>query len=160
MNVLHPPFVHFVIALPLAALFSQLTFLATGNQTYSKAATRIIALSLLISLFAVYGGLLDAEKVLNDHNILENGVNILNAHRTFGFVVVAILAVTTLLKWYAVSKNSMFLEKISLLMILVTIFATLYQGNHGGTLVYKYSAGIDSKIVEQRVEESLNAKGE
>ncbi|WP_201353091.1 DUF2231 domain-containing protein [Hydrogenimonas urashimensis] len=154
MNVLHPPFVHFVIALPLAAFFSQVTYLATLDKTYSKAATRILALSLLISLFALYGGFLDAEKILADHDILEKGVAVLNSHKTFGFIVVGFLALTTFLKWLATNKDLVMLEKISLLLIILTIIATLYQGNHGGSLVYKYSAGIDNRIVNQRVEES------
>jgi len=156
MNVLHPPFVHFVIALPVAALFSQLTYLATKDLTYSKAALRILAFSLLVSFFAIYGGYIDAQKILQDHNILDNGLNILKQHRNFGFVVVAILFVTTVTKYLAVAKESISYEKLSLVFIIITITATLYQGNKGGSLVYKYSAGIDSKIIKTRVEQSKN----
>ena len=152
MNVLHPPFIHFVIALPVAALFSQLTYLATNDKTYSKAATRIMAFSLLVSLFAVFSGFIDAEKIIKDHNILQNGLNVLSAHKTFGIVIVAILFVSTFIKWLALSKESLTLEKLSLLLIIFTIMATLYQGNSGGSIVYKYSGGIDNQIVMQRVD--------
>lgn len=150
MNVLHPPFVHFVIALPLAALFSQLTYVATKDKTYSKAAIRIMAFALLVSFFAVFTGLIDADEITKKHAILKNGLLILDNHKTFGFVIVIILFITTLTKWFAISKNSMSLEKLSILLIILTIAASLYQGNHGGSLVYKYSAGIDNKIIQKR----------
>lgn len=153
MNVLHPPFVHFVIALPLAALFSQLTYLTTGDKTYSKAAIRIMAFALLVSFFAVFSGLVDAEKILSDHNILKNGLQVINGHKTFGFVVVAILFVTTLTKWFALSKDSLPLERLSIVLIILSIAASLYQGNHGGSIVYKYSGGIDNKIILKRTAE-------
>jgi len=152
MNVLHPPFVHFVIALPFAALFSQLTFLATKNETYSKAATRILAFAFLVSLFAIYGGISDATKILQDGDILAYGKAILKTHRNLGFVTVGVLAATTILKWYAQDTNSFKFEKLSLVFIIITILFTLYQGNMGGKLVYKYSAGIDNKIIKLRSE--------
>ena len=153
MNVLHPPFVHFVIALPFAALFSQITYLATKDTTYSKATTRILAFALLISFFAIYGGITDAQKILSDGNILGYGKAILQSHKTFGIITVIILAITTISKWYALDKQSFMLEKLSLSLIIITILATLYQGNMGGKLVYKYSAGIDNKIIKLRSNE-------
>jgi uncharacterized membrane protein len=153
MNVLHPPFVHFVIALPFAALFSQLTFLATKDETYSKAATRILAFAFLVGLFAIYGGISDAQKILSDGNILPYGKAILKNHRNLGIITVIVLAITTILKWYALDKKSFKYEKLSLVFIILTILFTLYQGNMGGKLVYKYSAGIDNKIIKLRSDE-------
>ncbi len=150
MNVLHPPFVHFVVALPFAALFSQITYLATKDTTYSKATTRILAFALLTSIFAIYGGITDAQKILNDGNILDYGRAILKSHKTFGIITAIILAITTITKWYALDKKSFMLEKLSLSFIIATILVTLYQGNMGGKLVYKYSAGIDNKIIKLR----------
>ncbi len=150
MNVLHPPFVHFVVALPFAALFSQITYLATKDTTYSKATTRILAFALLTSIFAIYGGITDAQKILNDGNILDYGRAILKSHKTFGIITAITLAITTISKWYALDKKSFMLEKLSLSFIIATILVTLYQGNMGGKLVYKYSAGIDNKIIKLR----------
>ena len=39
-------------------------------------------------------------------------------------------------------------------MIILTIASTLYQGNKGGLLVYKYSTAIDNKIIKNRVGEA------
>ena len=153
MNVMHPPFVHFVIALPLVALFSQFTYMLTKDKAYSKAATRIIAFALLVSFFAVLSGLSDAEKIMNADTILQDGVNILNNHKIFGFVVVFILLVTTVTKWFALSKNSTRLEYLSIVLIILAFMTSLYQGRSGGSLVYQYSGGIDNKIIAQRVNE-------
>ncbi len=150
MNVLHPPFVHFVIALPLAALFSQLTYLGTGNITYSKAAIRIMAFALLTSFFAVFSGIIDAQEVMRSHHILESGLSVLSAHKTFGFVVVAILLITTVVKWFAISKGSLSLEKFSVVLIILTIATSLYQGKQGGSLVYEYGAGVSKQAIEGR----------
>ncbi len=153
MNVMHPPFVHFVVALPLVALFSQFTYMLTKDKAYSKAATRIMAFALLVSFFAVLSGLNDAEKIMNANTILQDGVNVLNNHKIFGFVVVFLLLVTTVTKWFALSKNSSRLEYLSIALIILVFMTTLYQGRSGGSLVYKYSGGIDNKIITQRVSE-------
>lgn len=156
MNILHPPFVHFIVALPLIALFSQFTYMVTKDKAYSKAALRIIAFALLTSIFAIMSGISDAQKVLENHTIIQDGINILNNHKTFGFIVLAILLVTSLTKWFAISKDSASLENISLILIIISLSASLYQGRSGGTLVYEYSAGIHNKVIEQRVEEQKN----
>ena len=153
MNVMHPPFVHFVVALPFVALFSQFTYMVTKDKAYSKAATRIIAFALLVSVFAVLSGLSDAEKIMNSNTTLQDGVNVLNNHKIFGFVVVAILFVTTLVKWFALSKNSSRLEYLSIALIIIVFMTTLYQGRSGGSLVYQYAGGIDNQVITQRVNE-------
>jgi len=153
MNVMHPPFVHFVVALPLVALFSQFTYMLTKDKAYSKAATRIIAFALLVSFFAVASGLNDADKIMHANTILQDGVNVLNNHKTFGFIVVFLLLVTTVTKWFALSKNSSRLEYLSIALIILVFMTTLYQGRSGGSLVYQYSGGIDNKIITQRVSE-------
>ena len=152
MNVLHPPFVHFVVALPVAALFAQLTYLATGERTYAKVALRILAFTLLMGIFAFYTGGVDAEKIEASRAILSAGLQTLEAHRSFAAWLLAILFATIVVKWIAASKESHSWEKLALGMILITIAATLYHGNKGGELVYKYSAGIDGKILEKRLE--------
>ena len=153
MNILHPPFVHFVVALPVIALFSQFTYMVTKDKAYSKAALRIIAFALLASIFSVITGLSDVQKILENHTIVQDGLNILDNHKTFGFIVVAILLATSLTKWFAISKDSPSLENLSLILIMIALAVSLYQGRSGGTLVYKYSAGIDNKVIEQRVED-------
>lgn len=153
MNILHPPFVHFVVALPVIALFSQFTYMVTKDKAYSKAALRIIAFALLASIFSVISGLSDVQKILENHTIVQDGINILNNHKIFGFIVVAILLATSLTKWFAISKDSPSLENISLILIIISLAVSLYQGRSGGTLVYKYSAGIDNKVIEQRIED-------
>jgi len=153
MNILHPPFVHFVVALPVIALFSQFTYMVTKDKAYSKAALRIIAFALLASIFSVMSGLSDVQKILENHTIVQEGINVLDSHKTFGFIVVAILLATSLTKWFAISKDSSSLENISLILIIIALSVSLYQGRSGGTLVYKYSAGIDNKVIEQRVKD-------
>ncbi len=157
MYVTHPPFVHFVVALPFAALFSQLTFLATKDLTYSKAAFRILAFSLLMGFFALYTGTVDAENVLKKHEILKQGVSLLAAHKSFAFILITLLLLGTITKWIAVAKSSLKMEKISLIFIIAIILASLYQGNKGGELVYKNSAGIDGKIIQKRIEQIQSA---
>ena len=77
MNLLHPPFVHFVVALPVVALFSQFTYIVTKDKSYSKAALRIIAFSFLTSIFAVFG-VSGTALVVSGHQKL-NLVNALSA---------------------------------------------------------------------------------
>lgn len=153
MNLLHPPFVHFVVALPVVALFSQFTYMVTKDKSYSKAALRIIAFSFLTSILAIFGGINDAQRIMDNQNILQEGIIFLDNHKTLGFIVMFILLATTLTKWFAISKDSSLLENISLVLIMITLIGALYQGRSGGELVYKYSAGVDNKIITQRAKE-------
>lgn len=155
MNVIHPPFVHFVIALPIIALFSQFTYLVTKDKAYSKAALRIIAFALLTAIFSVITGISDAQKVMENHTIINEGIDVLNNHKIVGFIVLFILFITSLSKWFAISKDSSSLETISLVLIIISLIVTLYQGRSGGTLIYKYSAAIDNKVIVQRVDEYI-----
>jgi len=150
MNVLHPPFVHFVVALPVAAFFSQMTYLATREAGYSKAAFRIMAMTFLASLFALYTGMSDAQRVLDGHHLLPAGLSLLATHKTLGIITVVLLLITTIVKWLAISRASISLEKVAVLFIVLTLLTVLYQGRQGGTLVYKHGAGIDTKIVQKR----------
>ncbi len=153
MNVMHPPFVHFVVALPVVALFSQFTYQVTKDPAYSKAALRIIGFTFLVSLFALFSGINDAEKIMKGHSILQEGLSVLQNHKIIGFVVVALLLVTSLTKWFALSKKSSTLEMLSLLLIIVTLTTSLYQGRGGGSLVYQYAGGIEKGVIMQRGEE-------
>jgi uncharacterized membrane protein len=71
----------------------------------------------------------------------------------FGFLVVAMLLVTTVTKWFALSKKSSILEYLSIILIIITFMTSLYQGRSGGSLVYQYSGGIDNQVIIQRVNE-------
>jgi len=153
MNVMHPPFVHFVVALPVVALFSQFTYQVTKDPAYSKAALRIIGFTFLVSLFALFSGINDAGRLTEGHMILKEGITVLQNHKIIGFVVVALLLITSLSKWFAVSKNSSTLEMLSLVLIIVTLATSLYQGRGGGSLVYQYAGGIDKQVITQRLEE-------
>jgi len=147
MQVLHPPFVHFVVALPVVALFSQLTYMATRDRAYSKAAFRIIAMTLLASLFALYTGMTDAQRVLDAHTLTAKGVELISTHKMLGIVSVIILLLTTLTKWFAVAKRSHAMETLAAFLIIVTIAVTLYQGRMGGSIVYQYGAGVESRQI-------------
>jgi len=155
MNILHPPFVHFVVALPVIALFSQLTYFVTKDKAYSRAAFRIVGFSLLASFLAVISGINDAQKIIENQNIIQEGVEFLNTHKIFGFVVVATLLATSFVKWLAITKDSSFYENVSLVFIICLLIVSLYQGRSGGMLVYKYSAGIDSKVITQKANEQI-----
>jgi len=69
MNILHPPFVHFVVALPIVALFSQFTYMITKDKAYSKASLRIIAFAFLASLLSVASGISDGQKIMENHKV-------------------------------------------------------------------------------------------
>nr|WP_321267285.1 DUF2231 domain-containing protein [uncultured Sulfurimonas sp.] len=153
MNILHPPFVHFVVALPVIALFSQITYFVTKDIAYSKAAFRIVGFAMLASFLAVISGIDDAQKVVENQYIVQEGLNLLGNHKILGFVVVATLIATAVVKWIAISKESSLYENISLVLISLLLIVSLYQGRSGGELVYKYSAGIDNNVITQRADE-------
>jgi len=58
--------------------------------------------------------------------------------------------VTTLVKWFAVSRDSIKLENLAIVLIIITLMGSLYQGKSGGSIVYQYTGGIDSQVIIQR----------
>jgi len=150
MNVLHPPFVHFVVALPVAALFSQITYLVTRESAYSKAAFRIMAMTFLASLFALYTGIGDAQRITDAHQLASVGLDTLSNHKTLGIITVVLLLIASLIKWLAVSRTSAAMEKLAMILILLTVLTVLYQGRQGGKIVYQYGGGIETKILQKR----------
>ena len=150
MNVLHPPFVHFVVALPVAALFSQITYLVTRESAYSKAAFRIMAMTFLASLFALYTGMGDAQRITDAHQLASVGLDTLSNHKTLGIITVVLLLIASLIKWLAVSRTSAVMEKLAMILILLTVLTVLYQGRQGGKIVYQYGGGIETKILQKR----------
>ena len=156
MNIIHPAYASFIVALPIVALFAQVTYMINKEIAYSKSSLRIIGLAFLVSFLTIISGMNEAEHIFKNNLILQDGIEALKTHKIFGIILVFLLFITSIFKWNAISKKSFFLEKISLIMIIITLLFSLYQGRSGGEIVYKYSGNIDNKIIKQRFKELKN----
>lgn len=140
--LLHPPLVHFAIVLPVIALFFQIAYSVTSNQTYSKCSVSALAVAAVVMVAAWYTGGLQGQDVYP--MLSDAGQESLKAHKNLGLYLMAGAIVLSLIKFYAYRIKSVALETLILIGLLVMTSGLMYQGLIGGDVVYKYGGGVEN----------------
>ena len=144
-GLLHPPLVHFAIALPLVALIFQIAYMITKNEAHSKYAARILAFGAIMIVAAWYTGGQDGQ---NAYPLLDaEGQKDLLAHKGYGLYVMVATLVIAAIKFTACKIKNGVLEAGSLLLIISLVGMIGYQGSTGGEIVYKHGGNV--KAMEQ-----------
>ena len=134
---LHPLFVHFPIALLVAAVAAQLSVLFFPKNTNLKWLTFLLLLGGCIgALIAVQ----TAVHVSGDAD--DKAIELFESHRLFGLLTFWFSLAATLLRFVTIKWfRKKFLEIVLAILILTTgIFVTI-TGHHGAQLVYNYNVG-------------------
>ncbi len=137
---LHPPAVHFAVALPIFALL-----LGGFYHLKGKEADEVEFLSILLSSGAVIGAAITgyvAHESMEDLPIKAEALELLHTHETLGISLAALFSAILLLRVIYVFKRSPVLHHLYMLLLLVGVAALLYQGNLGGKLVYDFGLGV------------------
>ncbi|NPA32446.1 MAG: DUF2231 domain-containing protein [Aquificae bacterium] len=153
MVELHPPVVHFAIALPLAGLLFEVLYRLTGREIFSHGAFLNFSLgAVFVWLAWLTGGM--AEEAVEEAVEGTPAYGILELHETLGLVV------SFLVTALAVFKFLEFKGKRVGVFVIVLGFLTgallVVQGRLGGKLVYEHGVGVKvmSEEREERYEES------
>lgn len=156
--MLHPPLVHFAVAIPVIILFLELV-----NVFMKKRALSVVSLSLLIALIVVLLGAFFTGKA-DGKNAIElmssDAKEVLKEHKLIGVYLVYGSGVLLLLKFLNLTKKGFF-RALYILGLIGFVGATMYQGKEGGELVYEYGTNVeavtalDDKVfdLEEQVEE-------
>ncbi len=135
----HPMFVHFPIALLIAAFIFQLIGVIAKKEIFQRTAFHIFILAAVLAPLTVLTGLGEAR----EHNILSHPVAL--QHMSFALTAVGLtLAVLGFDLWGRKNqiKNLQAIFLVCLFVIACLVSWTAYLG---GKLVYTYSVGIEEE---------------
>ncbi len=140
----HPMFVHFPIALLIAAGLFTILALFVNKEAFLKTAFWMLVSGSLGSIAAVITGHMSEEKIKMTpaiHNILE-------IHETIGFIIM--VSSILLVIWFIVRRADLNKLEHSLIAFIFVIVAGLlsYQGFLGGEMVYAHGAAVNLRQKE------------
>ncbi len=137
---LHPPAVHFAIALPLFALLLEGLYHLRGRKP-----DEVEFLTLLLSSGAVVGAAVTgyiAHESMENLPIAEQALELLHTHETLGIALALLFSGILILRLLYAFKPLPMLHHLYVLLLLVGVGAILFQGNLGGKLVYDFGLGV------------------
>lgn len=133
-------FVHFPVALILAALLLDTAGMALKNEKLRDAAYRVLCLATLGAAAAVATGFYAHGQIKYMPDKLHD---LIELHETLGLAVLATAFTATALRIYAEKKGEVaaFVKQLSFAFLLVAGLLVAATGNLGGKIVYDYGTG-------------------
>jgi uncharacterized membrane protein len=151
---LHPAIVHFAVVLPILTLVFEALFLYSKNETYSKVAFVLAIFSAIFVIAAWYSGGILQQTSENIYPLLnDEGKEELKEHAKLGFILAIVMSALAILKIIAYKLQKQILEIVFLVAMVALVATTLKQGKDGGELVYEFSAGIPTKVLDKHCKE-------
>ncbi len=160
---LHPPMVHFVIALPVIIFLIESVNLVLRRKSLDVVTVGLLILLLIFLLGAYIAGVTDGKEAWD--YLDENGQAALKAHKTFGvYIILFGFTSVAIFKVISLISNSIIFNILYMLILALFVVLILKQGKDGGELVNTHGANVDKvKILDdklfdlQSVYEDLNA---
>ncbi len=138
---IHPPAVHFGIAIPVATLVLH-AFYHLRRREPDGVEFLMVFLSALSTAGAALSGYI-AHESIEDLPISAEALELLHTHETLGIAVALLFGVVLGLRVLYHFKRISVLHHLYAFLLLVGIFLIFYQGNLGGRLVYDHGIGIN-----------------
>lgn len=139
----HPAFVHFPIALLLAALVLEILAALSRKESLRHGATCCLVLGAVGGLAAMVTGLQAEETVRHS----EAAHEIMETHEKLGiavFILAAALSIVRLLGWDRTAAA----RAVFTLALAATVALVLYGGYLGGRMVYEFGVGTSLAAVQ------------
>ncbi len=137
---LHPPAVHFAVALPLFALLLEGLYHIRKRRPDEVELFSLLLSSGAVVVAAVTGYL--AHESMEDLPITPQALDLLHTHETLGIILALLFSGILLLRLVYTFKPVSLLHHLYVLLLLLGVVALLYQGNIGGKLVYDFGLGV------------------
>jgi len=141
---LHPPTVHFAIALTITGLIFEILSLIFKKESLKHAGFW----TFIFGVFAVWGAVLtghEAEEVVEEF-VSGKAKELLETHEDLGEMLPYIITVVGIMRIYAFLKNSVKVYYLFLIAGIITVGLIGFQGNLGGKLVYEHGVGVKAKV--------------
>ncbi|RUM28332.1 MAG: hypothetical protein DSY42_08560 [Aquifex sp.] len=141
MGELHPPVVHFAIALSISGVLFEIFYLITKMPLFSSASLLNLLLAIPFAWASWFTGH-QAEEAVEKFVEGTPAYELLEAHETLGLVVAVLITLLALLKLLAFFRNSKGFKIAVLILGIAVTVAVVLQGRIGGKMVYEYGVGV------------------
>lgn len=138
--LMHPPLVHFAIALPIIALLLEISNIFIKRRCIGVISSLLLLLAVFVYLGAFFAGKNDGSHAFD--LLSDAGQAELKEHKLFGIYLVYGIGVVFILKLIFASINKTLAKAIFALILAIFVALALKQGKDGGELVYKYGANV------------------
>jgi len=146
---LHPPMVHFVIALTISGTLFEILYFVTKREVFSNASLLNFLLAVPFGWGAWFTGH-QQEEIVRDFIKNTYASSLLETHETVGLIVALLVTVLAILKLISYGRNIKALNLAVIVVSLITSAIIVYQGNIGGKMVYLYGVGVKPVMEGQR----------
>jgi len=141
--LLHPPVVHFVIAIPVIVLFVEIVNLIIKKRALGILSFALLTLGAVASIAAYFTGITDGKEAFD--MLSQAGQSELKEHKLLGSYLMVFSFVIVIFKLISSLIRKGLIKGIYLLLLIVFVAGVLKQGKEGGELVYEYGANV-SKV--------------
>ena len=139
-TLLHPPIVHFAIALPVLILLFEVINLFLNSRSLKVITSLLLFLTVFILFGAYLSGVTDGKAVIDSETF--KGMADLKEHKLLGIYLVYASIALFVIKLLALVINKIGFRIFYILLSILFVASILNQGKEGGELVYKYGANV------------------
>jgi uncharacterized membrane protein len=153
--LMHPPIVHFLIAMPVIVLLLEVLNLMMKKKAVGGVSFLLLVLTMVAAVAAYFTGLTDGKEAYPA--LTEAAKAALGDHKQLGAYILIGSAVVLVLKLLAMLGNK-FLKALYILILIIFLVLLFKQGKEGGELVYTH--GVNVKQVKTLDDELFDVKEE
>ena len=138
MPPIHPAIVHYPIALVTLSVIADLLGYISGNESLPTAGWWALIGAAIGAAFALVAGLFD----MNREKIEDEAHKRVHTHMKVGFTLFAAIAALTIWRWFIYTDQNYRLGWAYLVVALLVLGLTFFQGWLGGELVFAEGVGV------------------
>lgn len=150
--VLHPPLVHFAIALPVVTSVFGLLYLFTKKEGLSKITSRLLVLTALAMIAAWYTGSKAGPEIYD--YLSDAGKHELIEHKNLGLYLAIAFSAIAILQFLGCQLKRFALQAVAILLLIAATAAVFVQGKHGGEIVYNYGQPFKAYMMQDTLHEA------
>jgi len=141
-TLMHPPIVHFAIAIPVLIVVFELINIFLNNKTIKVISTILMVVMIGVFFAAYLTGITDGKAAIdNGFGAMDD----LKEHKLFGIYLVYISVFVLLMKLLSLTINRTGFKVFYVLILFGFLALVFHQGEEGGELVYKHAANVKAQ---------------
>jgi len=139
--LMHPPIIHFLIAIPVIVLLLELVNLILRKRAIGTTSFFLLILTVVAAVAAYLTGSVDGKEaypLLSDMAQSE-----LKEHKLLGTYLLIFSVVVLVFKILSSATKKGIIKALYMLLLIGFVAGLFYQGKEGGDLVYKYGVNVE-----------------